>query len=474
VRTFVIPYCLCLVLSLSLTAPAEVIRLKNGDVIYADEVKQNADRVAYEVGDNSYTIPRSRVLSIESSPSEPAGPHPLQFPELRPEMQLGGEQDMLAQVVHDHQVDRAALAAIEAARRPNQTAIAHYLAGKAEFEADKFSDSRHDFETALRFQPDSPAILTYYAAVLVRTGNALDAISCAQRATRIVPDSPDALAVLGYAQLSASRSRDAIESWKKSLALRPDATLERMLARAERESAAETNYSERDSGHFALRFEGGQSSDLFRDQLLATLEAHFEDLSRTFGSEPPGRIQVVLYTSQSFFDVTRAPSWTGALNDGKLRIPLRGVDFVTPSLARILRHELAHSFVNQLAANRCPEWLNEGIAQMLEPRSLAGERGRLAELWQSGREIPLNRLDHGFASLSAAEAALAYDESLAVVSYIDRRYGMAELVRLLTRMGQGDSAEFALRSLLHSDYGRLMDDVRSEFAQPSENPTALH
>lgn len=450
-----------------LRAPAQVIHLKNGDVIYADQVKQNATSVEYQVGDNSYAIPLSRVESIQASSPEAVSPNTLSIPAFTPEVQLGGEQDMLGRVVHNGAVDRTALAAIEARHHPDESAIAYYLAGKSEFDTGKFADSRHDFEAALRFQPDNPAILTYYAALLVRTGNALDAISYAERATRIVPDSPDALAVLGYAQFSASRSRDAIESWKKSLALRPDTTIKQMLARAERQSSAEASYSERESGHFVLHFEGSQSSDAFREQLLATLESQYQDLSRIFGGEPRSSIQVVLYTRQAFFDVTRSASWTGALNDGTLRIPLRGVDSISPAFARVLRHELTHSFVNQLTANRCPEWLNEGIAQMLEPRSLPA--ARLSELFRTGREIPLNMLDHGFASLSTTEAALAYDESLAVVSYVYRRYGMPDLVGVLRHIGQGDSAEAALRSTLHTDYGRLTNDVRSDFARQSAN-----
>jgi len=456
-----------LAVAATLGAPAEVIHLKNGDVIYADQVRQSANRVEYQVGDNSYTIPRSKVQSIEGSPSEPAGPRAGEVPAFAPEVKLSGEQEMLSQVVHDGEVDRTSLATIEARHRPDETAIAYYLAGNSEFEAGKFADSRHDFETALRLQPENPAILTYYAALLVRTGNALDAISYAEHATQIVPDSPDALAVLGYAQFSASRLRDAIESWKKSLALRPDAAIQRMLSRAERESVAENNYSESEFGHFVLHFEGSQSSDTFREQLLATLESQYQDLSRIFGGEPRSSIQVILYTRQAFLDVTRISSWAGALNDGQLRLPLRGVDSVTSDLARILRHELTHSFVNQLTANRCPEWLNEGIAQMLEPRSLSRQSARLSELFLAGREVPLNMLDHGFASLSTSEAALAYDESLAVVDYIHRRYGMTDLVGVLRHIGQGDSAEAALRAVLHTDYGHLADDVRSEFVRQS-------
>ncbi len=284
---------------------------------------------------------------------------------------------------------------IDAAGNRAATAIAYYVAGKQEFQAGDYSSARRDFETALRNDPQNPAILNFYAALLVKTGNAQQAMLYAQRAVEQAPDSADAYAVLGYAQYSADHPRDAIQSWKKSLALRPDASIKQLLDRTERERYVESNFSERETGHFILRYEGTQTSDTLRAQILETLESAYQDLSREFGNEPRSSIPVVLYTSQDFFDVTRAPGWVGALNDGKIRIPFRGVNSVTPAMARILRHELTHSFVNQATQGRCPQWLNEGIAQMLEPRPL-GDGPALARLFKTDREIPLNSMEGGF------------------------------------------------------------------------------
>ena len=460
-RVFVIPAWVLLLSVAVCPAAADIIHLKNGDTIYADQVKQTATSVHYEVGDNSYSIPRDRVASIEAAaPASPGLPSALQVPVYTPETQVGGEQDVLGKIVRGRDIDRGALSTIEAQGDAPRSAIAYYIAAKAEFQEGKYANSQRDFETALKYQPDNPAILTYYAALLVRTGNALDAMHYAERATRLVPDSADAFGVLGYAQFAASRLRDAIGSWKKSLALRPDMTIQQMLTRAEKEVAAEADYSQRETGHFVLRYEGSKSSTKFRDQLLATLEAEYADLSRIFGSEPRASVQVVLYTSQAFFDVTRAPSWSGALNDGTLRIPLQGVDSVTPELTRVLRHELTHSFVNQMTAGRCPDWLNEGLAQLLEPRSIGNRAGSLAVLFKAGREIPLNMLEHGFASLTAQEATLAYDESLGIVEYMYGRYGMADLVEMLRQIGSGQAPEAALRSVLHDDYGSLEEEYR--------------
>ena len=448
--------------SLAPVSAAEVIHLRNGDVIYADQISEDEKKITYEVGDNTFTIPKSLIKSVDKAP--PARPDksalsPAELPTYTPSTPAGGEGALLNQVVRNGEVDRGAINAIESRGNPAATAIAFYIAGRQEFQAGKYSEARRDFESALRNDPTNPAVLTFYAALLVKTGNAQDALSHAERAASLAPDSADALAVLGYAQFAADRPKDAILSWKRSLALRPDASIQQLLARAERETVAESDFSERETGHFVLHYEGKQSSEALRAQILSTLESHYSELAGEFGIEPRASIRVILYTNQAFFDVTQAPSWTGALNDGKLRIPIQGLETVSPDLRRILKHELAHSFVNQISMGRCPHWLNEGIAQMLEPRSVATRGLRLSQLFKLDREIPLNTLERGFLSFTGAEAELAYDESLASAEYIRAQYGMSDIIRLLQKIGQGDSTEAAMRSTIHCDYRQLQSEI---------------
>ncbi|MGA7335397.1 MAG: peptidase MA family metallohydrolase, partial [Candidatus Sulfotelmatobacter sp.] len=197
----------------------------------------------------------------------------------------------------------------------------------------------------------------------------------------------------------------------------------------------------------------------FRGQILAALESDYDDLERDLGTPPRDNILVTLYTEQAFFDVTRAPSWTGALNDGKLRIPISGLNAMTPELARVLKHELAHSFINQLSGGRCPPWLHEGIAQLMEPKSLGSDGHLLAQLFKTQRNIPLNTLEGSFLSFSGSQAYLAYAESLAAVSYINDSYGMGDIQRILQRLSEGRSTEAALRATIHSDYGQLESEL---------------
>src|SRR5262249_11045920 len=218
--------------------------------------------------------------------------------------------------------------------------------------------------------------------------------------------------VLGYVEFANDRSKEAIRAWKKSLELRPDPVVEQYLAKAQREEKVESDFSQRESSHFTLRYEGKQTSEQLRRELIATLESEYDELVRTLGVSPRASIPVILYTEQAFFDVTHAPSWSGAVNDGKLRIPISGVSTMTSDLARVLKHELAHSFVSQVSGGRCPTWLNEGVAQAIEPKSVGSDGRRLGELFRSQHAIPYNVLEGSFMRFSSAEAYIAYAESL--------------------------------------------------------------
>jgi hypothetical protein len=90
-------------------------------------------------------------------------------------------------------------------------------------------------------------------------------------------------------------------------------------------------------------------------------------------------------------------------------------------------------------------------------------------LYRSEHEIPLNSLEHGFASFNGAEAHLAYDEALAAAEYMRSRYGMGDVLRVLQEIGRGDSVETSLRSVLHSDYAHLEDEIRAYVVGQSGN-----
>jgi len=443
---------------------ADTIHLKNGLKIPADQVRENGNHYQYDIGDDSYAIPKSLVDHVDAG-GPPASVATVgvtkvaDLPTFTPADSLANEGDLVGKIIKEGKVDPDALSRLDAKGNAELSATANFIAGKFEFEHGNVAQARQYFESALRFQPDNSTILVYYVALLVRTGSAVQALPYSQRAAQATPSSPDAYTMLGYAQFALDHTREAITSWKRSLELRPDARVEQLLAKAQREQRVESDFTQGESSHFVLHYEGKQTSEIFRGQILAALEADYDDLVRDLGTPPRDNILVTLYTEQAFFDVTHAPSWTGAINDGKLRVPISGLSSMTPELAHVLKHELAHSFIAHLSAGRCPPWLHEGIAQFLEPRSLGGEGRQLSLLFKAQGNIPLNTLEGSFLHLSGPQVHIAYAESLAAVSYISDSYGLSDIQRILDRISQGSSTEAALRATIHSDYGQFESDL---------------
>jgi hypothetical protein len=163
-----------------------------------------------------------------------------------------------------------------------------------------------------------------------------------------------------------------------------------------------------------------------------------------------------LYTQQGFTDITQAPGWVGALNDGRIRVPVQGLTEVNSELSRVLRHELTHSFIQQKTHGRAPIWIQEGVAQWMEGKKSDENAGVLVQVYEQGQAAPLGRLEGSWMGLSNDVARYAYAWALANVECIVETQGMGDIERILERIGGGETTEQALKEVLRDDYGDLM------------------
>jgi hypothetical protein len=179
-------------------------------------------------------------------------------------------------------------------------------------------------------------------------------------------------------------------------------------------------------------------------------------ISSELNYAPPEPIGVVLYTQQGFTDITEAPGWAGALNDGRIRVPVQGLTDVNAELSRVLRHELTHSFIQQKTHGRAPIWIQEGVAQWMEGKRSDENAGVLVQVYEQGQAAPLGRLEGSWMGLPNDMARYAYAWALANVEYLVETQGIGDLERILERIAAGGSTEQALKEVLRDDYGDLM------------------
>jgi hypothetical protein len=251
------------------------------------------------------------------------------------------------------------------------------------------------------------------------------------------PESPDFRVLLGSAFYGMENLDQAIAEWSKALAIQDNPRLREALAKAQHERDVSGSYSELHSEHFSLRYDG-QQNEAPSGAIVTSLEGSFQDLVLDLDYAPTEAIVVILYPNQAFRDITRSASWVGALNDGKIRMPVSGLTQMTPDLARVLKHELTHSFVRLITLGRCPTWFNEGLAQLEEGATTAALGSQLARAMVAGKIPALASLEGSFVGLSADQVPLAYAKSLASLEYLRDLFGMGEIRRMLRLMPSAD------------------------------------
>ncbi len=451
---------------------ADVIYLKNGRKIIAIVTREDAKQVVYERGGGEFAVPRSLVDRIEktgslpeeerSTASSPQTSSPKDLP-LPPAPALESSTEVRSQVIKGNAIDEAYLQGLDNEFLRNPSAQNRRLLAQGYQEAAIFLTQKGDPENAiaryrhaLKFASDDLALTLALGYLLVKQRHPQEAIEVLMPAAVQNTKVPDIRVLLGSAYYASERLDRAIEEWNKALAIADNPRLREAIARVDRERNIAGSYLELRSEHFLLRYEG-QGVKALGEEVLKRLEAAFRELESDLDVYPRETIVVLLYPDQDFRDITRSASWVGALNDGKIRVPVSGLSQMTPELSRVLKHELTHSFIRQVTVGRCPVWFNEGLAQFEEGAATAELGQQLARAFRYAP--PYLVLEGSFMGLSPGAAALAYAKSLAGVEYLRETYGHGEIRRLLKSMSANPDFSTLLRSELRLTYPALEDGV---------------
>jgi len=333
---------------------------------------------------------------------------------------------------------------------------AHIAAGA--FRARRFADAARDFKLADDTDPSVAAYPRSRGRALIEGGQPRDAIPVLEETTRRFPNDVGAWRFLGRAFDLASQLAEAVRAFERALVLVPaDQATRQALLKAKRELAAEgsleTSFGAR---HFTLKFDGRSDAELGR-LVAPMLDQAYDEIGRAFGVYPAVEIAAVIYPGKSFRKVTGAHAWVTGLYDGKIRLPGEGLMKVpTAELRRILRHEYTHALVVSLAGRRCPVWLHEGLAQLVDGSPLARSR---ALLRASGRP-KLAALRSPFSKVKeVAEVQRRYAAAHSFVSWLGaRRGGAVAFVRPLKELGRGAKLDRVLKRDFGADLATLYEE----------------
>jgi tetratricopeptide (TPR) repeat protein len=298
------------------------------------------------------------------------------------------------------------------------------------------------FRAALAQRPRDAELLFGAGAAAHLQGREDEAASLLRQAVQIEPRLTPAALLLGEIAYRRGDLDLAIKTYEQVLTQTPAnmGVRERLQAwRAEAE--VEGRFEAYRDDRFTIMFDGPAQQNLAA-HATATMGAAFNRIAATLGSAPPAQIRVVFYTTQQFHDITGAPDWADGGFDGQIRLPLGGASQDLAAFDRVLRHELTHAMLHSIAPRNVPAWLHEGLAMQFEPHDAATARKLLAA---ARAFVPLAALQEGFSRLSAAEAAVAYEESAVAARALLDRIGPQGLADLLQDLDRGLTIEQAIQ-----------------------------
>src|SRR5688572_18603112 len=228
--------------------------------------------------------------------------------------------------------------------------------------------------------------------------------------------------------------------------------LAKLWERWRKEAELERDFWRESSLHFDLAYDGERSEILHGShRILDELESAYGDLALWFDELPVesgvSRIPVVLYRREGFDALTGLGEWAGGAFDGTVRIPVGDLAREERALGSVLRHELAHAFVLKSGGRKVPGWLNEGLAQWLEPERERGlERARAA---LAGAQLfTLEQLSGSLANFQdSAEVARAYAQSLLAIDRLAQQYGERIPFALVSACKDGRAPEEEFQKL---------------------------
>ncbi|MEN8150882.1 MAG: tetratricopeptide repeat protein, partial [Planctomycetota bacterium] len=324
--------------------------------------------------------------------------------------------------------------------------------------AGKDAEAIQQFRLAVALVPTEAVHHANLGIALVRFGKVAEGKKSLEAAVRA-----DAACVAAHAELGSLHYREgdlfrAKDHLGKAAKAKPkSADLKKAYERVAREYEVEKKFKSVESDHFRISWDGAQDATV-GDRLKIHLEDAYSEVAADLGIRPERKTRVILYTRQNFKAVTGAHDWVGGLFDGRIRIPVQNFHKAEREIRSTIRHEYVHVAVDSVT-KKCPAWLNEGLAQHYEGRSVSTWLGTLSKAKRADILFSLKELTPNFTAFKDANRArLAYAQSLSIVSFLMDEHGPKAIGTFLTALGEGKKPEEACRAAFTMSQAELYED----------------
>ncbi len=266
---------------------------------------------------------------------------------------------------------------------------------------------------------------------------------------------PNVYYVLGEIYYEVNELQKAIENWEISQSQSPRDAILSKIAKAKKELKVDEKLSDKISCNFVLKYD--QDDAYSSELILHSLVNAYNTLAYDFGWYENSEFTVILYSNEDFTDILNVPSWAAAIYDGKIRIPFQYASLNIDELEAIIRHELTHALIHNMAGNNVPAWLHEGIAQYKDGVDDTAVKEVLRQAVASNSLIPISYLKAGFVSFKEdkTKVKIAYAESLGFIEYLIDNYGFYTIIDMLNNFNSYSSLDELFTSVYRVDLNQL-------------------
>lgn len=201
-------------------------------------------------------------------------------------------------------------------------------------------------------------------------------------------------------------------------------------------------------------------------EILKLYPAVRDELRKDLGWETEFKPEIVLVKDHRlFFTASGSDLVTAFAVPGKDRIVIdySKMGRYPYTVDVTLKHEFCHlELHHHIASERLPRWFDEGICQWVTggygELIDGGSHEVLTQAVMSGRLLSIGRLTASFPS-DGRDMLLAYEESRSIVDYLQRKFGVSAVRRILEQISRGEDLGQAVRMSLSVS----LDDVEKKW-----------
>ncbi|HEV8269437.1 MAG TPA: hypothetical protein VGR00_14425, partial [Thermoanaerobaculia bacterium] len=254
-------------------------------------------------------------------------------------------------------------------------------------------------------------------------------------------NNPMQLYELGEAFVALSEYDRAIKLFEKASVKWHTELLEDRIRQVRTEARLAGSNQTHSSTHFEIQCPPDRDP-AFPTEMASVLEAERTRLLKWIPLETHRPIKVDLLWIDEFRWNYGAGEILG-LYDGKIRVPLAEVQRFSPNVVAILTHELAHAMIAEATGDRAPHWFQEGLAQHVEMRRFRANH--LPDYDRRGTLLALPVIDEALRSFPDPQMTeVAYEECDWTIGFIETRWGVEGIHRILEAFHDGATTEEAL------------------------------